>query len=250
MTSLHVDPTALPHRSVLTSVFERTISRQPTLTIPQAMATMEAQFMSIARAYGMDRMQQAYWRSIGYRPPIDASSGGTGTSGKGAADKSTGSDRLSGTALAAVITVPTVVVLLLLLLGVVWYTRHTQYRSMFGAVLPPGVSPYTTLLLTDIEDSTVLWERLEMEVMDAVVKIHHSVIRECAAKHRGYESGTEGDAFILAFWSPTDAVRFSMSAQQRLLGSDWPQQLLDQPCCKPAWVSLTPDSLEKAMQVG
>jgi class 3 adenylate cyclase len=48
----------------------------------------------------------------------------------------------------------------------------------------------TTLLLTDIQDSTTLWEVLPVEVMDAALKIHHNTIRKEILAHQGYESGT------------------------------------------------------------
>jgi class 3 adenylate cyclase len=48
----------------------------------------------------------------------------------------------------------------------------------------------TTLLLTDIQDSTPLWEELPSEIMDTALHMHHHVIRMEALAHKGYESGT------------------------------------------------------------
>jgi hypothetical protein len=36
-------------------------------------------------------------------------------------------------------------------------------------------------------------ESLPVDVMDAVVKLHHATIRQELLSHAGYESGTEGD---------------------------------------------------------
>lgn len=68
-----------------------------------------------------------------------------------------------------------------------------------GKLLAPGHGPATTLVVTDVQNSTLLWESLEVTVMDATLALHHSVLRTAAKENRGYESATEGDSFILAF---------------------------------------------------
>ncbi|GLI62352.1 hypothetical protein VaNZ11_004969 [Volvox africanus] len=119
-----------------------------------------------------------------------------------------------------------------LLLGamVLWgYARYRRLRAQARAArsAAPGAGPSTTLLVTDIQDSTVLWEGLPADVMDAAVKLHHRVIREQLLKHKGYESATEGDSFILAFGKPDRALSFSLAAQEALLRADWPTVLTD-----------------------
>ncbi len=48
--------------------------------------------------------------------------------------------------------------------------------------------------------------------------------------------GTEGDAFIIAFHSPQDAVRFATQVQLALLeAGEWPNELLAEPGCEPVW---------------
>ncbi|GIL58939.1 hypothetical protein Vafri_13943 [Volvox africanus] len=79
-----------------------------------------------------------------------------------------------------------------LLLGsmVLWgYARYRRLRARARAAhsAAPGSGPATTLLVTDIQDSTVLWEGLPADVMDAAVKLHHRVIREQLLKHKGYD---------------------------------------------------------------
>ena len=61
---------------------------------------------------------------------------------------------------------------------------HPQVRA-------PDVGPYTTLLVTDIENSTRLWESLPAEVMDAALEVHHRLLRGLLRNHLGYESYTE-----------------------------------------------------------
>ncbi|PNH00256.1 Adenylate cyclase, partial [Tetrabaena socialis] len=101
----------------------------------------------------------------------------------------------------------------------------------------PGASSKTTLLITDIEGSTQLWEELPAVVMGYALRLHHSCIRRILVRHRGYESATEGDSFVLAFFGPDAALAFAMEAQQELLGQDWPAQLLATEACAPFYTS-------------
>jgi class 3 adenylate cyclase len=95
---------------------------------------------------------------------------------------------------------------------------------------------YSTLHLRNIllplwgasyQGSTGLWEALSPEVMEAVLGVHHGTLQQLLEAHRGYESATEGDSFILAFHSPSDALAYAAAAQKALLKADWPQELLD-----------------------
>ncbi|KAL6764315.1 hypothetical protein V8C86DRAFT_2479502 [Haematococcus lacustris] len=115
--------------------------------------------------------------------------------------------------------------------------RRAQRRSLLGRVQAPAAGPGTTLLITDIQDSTVIWETLPADVTDQAVKLHHEVIRQSSLAHRGYECCTEGDSFILAFHTPNDAARFAVAAQAALVLAPWPQQLYELEVCKPVWVS-------------
>jgi class 3 adenylate cyclase len=72
-----------------------------------------------------------------------------------------------------------------------------------------------------------MWEKLPMALMEEVLRVHHVTLRSLLDKHNGYESATEGDSFILAFHSPSDALAYSIEAQQALLMATWPQQLLE-----------------------
>ncbi|EFJ41572.1 hypothetical protein VOLCADRAFT_98419 [Volvox carteri f. nagariensis] len=108
--------------------------------------------------------------------------------------------------------------------------RRRGRRSMGDAVKAPG-------------DSTRLWESLPAHVMDAALQIHHRVVRQTLLMHRGYESATEGDSFILAFKDALNAVAFCVQTQQTLLEATWPDELMEpvyppspeSPCCSPRW---------------
>ncbi|KAJ9511227.1 hypothetical protein QJQ45_017170, partial [Haematococcus lacustris] len=137
--------------------------------------------------------------------------------------------------------------LLLVGLGLFAWQRvvrlRRNHRSALGKLLPPGAGPDTTLVLTDVQDSTTLYECLPVEVMDACMRIAERIIRDLLAAHQGYESATEGDAFLCAFHSPLDAVLFCLKLQDALLHATWPQELLHcpgVPCCHPVTVSLSP----------
>lgn len=72
-----------------------------------------------------------------------------------------------------------------------------------------------TLVFTDIEGSTALWER-HRDNFKPVLEAHNQVIREAATRFGGYEVKTEGDAFFLVFPAATGALGFAMQAQQGL----------------------------------
>jgi hypothetical protein len=65
-----------------------------------------------------------------------------------------------------------------------------------------------------------------MALMEEVLRVHHTTLRSLLDKHNGYESATEGDSFILAFHSPSDALAYAIEAQQCLLAAAWPHDLL------------------------
>ncbi|KAL6754375.1 hypothetical protein V8C86DRAFT_2704942 [Haematococcus lacustris] len=101
----------------------------------------------------------------------------------------------------------------------------------------PGVGPHTCLLVTDIQDSTWLWDSLAPEVMNMALKLHNDCLRTLAADHQGYESVWEGDSFVIAFPHPALALRFAAAVQQALLLLDWPSALLATPPAAVLWMA-------------
>ena len=75
-----------------------------------------------------------------------------------------------------------------------------------------------TLVFTDIEGSTRLLEHLGTDGYRAALAEHRRVVREACARHDGYEVGTEGDSFFLAFASADAAVAAIGEAMQGLDG--------------------------------
>ncbi len=87
-----------------------------------------------------------------------------------------------------------------------------------SAQLPTGV---ITLIFTDIEGSTQLWER-QPEAFGAALAAHNKLVREVAAHWDGYEVKSQGDSFMLAFERVTSAIYCAIELQHQLKEADWP----------------------------
>ncbi|KAL3792439.1 hypothetical protein HJC23_001557 [Cyclotella cryptica] len=82
-----------------------------------------------------------------------------------------------------------------------------------------------TIVFTDVQGSTSLWEACPTDMKKAV-DIHDMIMRQCYTNHKGYEILTEGDAFFLAFHHPVDALAFALEAQLKLYKANWPPGIL------------------------
>jgi len=105
-----------------------------------------------------------------------------------------------------------------------WNTEsdaQSQSQTHIGAA-PTGT---VTLVFTDIEGSSALWENYG-EDFAPVLNLHQEIFRRSIALFNGYEVKTEGDAFMVAFAKPHQAVRFCMSVQTQLERAPWPHRLL------------------------
>src|ERR1700674_2915254 len=81
------------------------------------------------------------------------------------------------------------------------------------AELPTGT---VTLLFTDIEGSTRLWEAHAAAMRTALV-------RHCIGDHAGHVFKTGGDAFCAAFHTASDALAAALDAQRALHREPWPE---------------------------
>lgn len=88
-----------------------------------------------------------------------------------------------------------------------------------------GPTGFITVVFTDVESSTALWE-YSMEAMVNSIMIHNDVVRRCIKRHGGFEVKTEGDAFLIAFNDVKDAFNCVLEIQKDLLDADWPEELL------------------------
>ncbi len=78
-----------------------------------------------------------------------------------------------------------------------------------------------TLLFTDIEGSTRLWEA-EPEAMTRGLRRHDEILRSAIELAGGYVFKTVGDAFNAAFATAEAALDAAIAAQRALVGQDWP----------------------------
>jgi len=85
--------------------------------------------------------------------------------------------------------------------------------------LPTGT---VTLLFTDIEGSTQLWEA-HAAAMRAALARHDALLRHCIEDHDGHVFKTGGDAFCAAFHTAPDALAAALDAQRALHREPWPE---------------------------
>lgn len=86
------------------------------------------------------------------------------------------------------------------------------------AAAPGGT---VTLLFTDIEGSTRLWET-HGSAMRAALARHDALVRHCAGERQGHVFKAAGDAFCIAFHTATDALAAALDAQRALVREPWP----------------------------
>ncbi len=87
-----------------------------------------------------------------------------------------------------------------------------------AAAIPTGT---VTLLFTDVEGSTRLWEA-EPERMATALRRHDELLRTAIGQAGGYVFKTIGDAFCAAFATPQAALAAALAAQQTLAAETWP----------------------------
>jgi predicted ATPase/class 3 adenylate cyclase len=84
-------------------------------------------------------------------------------------------------------------------------------------MLPTGT---ITLLFTDIEGSTPLWEQIPTDMKLAVAQ-HHAILREVIEANGGQVFQILGDAFQAAFRLSTDGLCAAIQAQRVLQSKEW-----------------------------
>lgn len=86
--------------------------------------------------------------------------------------------------------------------------------------LPTGT---VTLLFTDIEGSTRLWDQ-HPDAMSTALERHDALMRSIIESSGGYVFKTVGDAFCAAFASAKEAVAAAGDAQRALHVESWPDE--------------------------
>ena len=85
----------------------------------------------------------------------------------------------------------------------------------------PAPDGTVTIMFSDIEDSTVLTERLGDDAWQELLRKHNALIREQLRAHDGYEVKTMGDGFMVAFRSARRGLDCAV-AIQRAFGTAFP----------------------------
>ncbi|HLY01864.1 MAG TPA: adenylate/guanylate cyclase domain-containing protein [Candidatus Cybelea sp.] len=88
---------------------------------------------------------------------------------------------------------------------------------------PPAAARPTgtvTFLFSDIEGSTVRWER-DREAMDVALARHDALMRAAMQTRGAYVFKTMGDAFCTAFATALDAIAAALDAQRALASEDF-----------------------------
>ena len=84
--------------------------------------------------------------------------------------------------------------------------------------LPSGT---VTLLFTDVEGSTRLWEA-ERDAMAAALRRHDEILRDAIEQVGGYVFKTVGDSFCAAFSAARAGLDAALTAQRSLAAQSWP----------------------------
>jgi len=71
------------------------------------------------------------------------------------------------------------------------------------------------LVFTDVEGSAALWER-DANAMRRALELHDSLLRRLLEEHGGYEVWAVGDAFLVAWQLPEEALRWCLDVQRAL----------------------------------
>ncbi len=83
--------------------------------------------------------------------------------------------------------------------------------------LPTGT---VTFLFTDIEGSTVRWER-HPDAMRAALARHDDLLRVAVESHGGHVFKTVGDAFCAVFATAAGGLAAAVAAQRAVMAEDW-----------------------------
>jgi class 3 adenylate cyclase len=78
----------------------------------------------------------------------------------------------------------------------------------------PAPDGTVTIMFSDIEDSTVLTERLGDQAWQDLLRKHNALIRQQLQAHGGYEVKTMGDGFMVAFQSAKKGLDCAVAIQR------------------------------------
>eukprot|EP01089_Gocevia_fonbrunei_P020097 TRINITY_DN7356_c0_g4_i1.p1 TRINITY_DN7356_c0_g4~~TRINITY_DN7356_c0_g4_i1.p1 ORF type:complete len:444 (-),score=134.80 TRINITY_DN7356_c0_g4_i1:3-1334(-) len=103
--------------------------------------------------------------------------------------------------------------------------ENQKAKKSDAADAPQGI---VTLAFTDVQGSTTQWE-MHPDVMAHSLSLHNDLMRSKIKEFEGYEVKVEGDAFMVAFSSTLNAVKWAIDVQEKLLEVNWPEECLKHP---------------------
>ncbi|HEY6103422.1 MAG TPA: adenylate/guanylate cyclase domain-containing protein, partial [bacterium] len=89
--------------------------------------------------------------------------------------------------------------------------------------MPDRPTGRVTFFFTDIEGSTHLLQHLGDDRYAQVLAEQRQIMRASFEAWRGYEFHTEGDAFLVAFWTAADAIGAATEVLRALAVHPWPE---------------------------
>jgi class 3 adenylate cyclase len=92
--------------------------------------------------------------------------------------------------------------------------------AMSGAAMSGAPSGTVTLLFTDVEGSTRLWDT-ERDAMAASLRRHDEILRDAIQQAGGYVFKTAGDSFCAAFSAARAGLDAALAAQRNLAAQSW-----------------------------
>ena len=87
--------------------------------------------------------------------------------------------------------------------------------------LPSGTA---TLLFTDIEDSSRLWDTNRSDMAIALTR-HNEILKAAIDEAGGHVVKDKGDGFFAVFADAVAAIRCVTSSQRTLLSAGWPEPI-------------------------
>jgi hypothetical protein len=169
-------------------------------------ANLAAEYDAIlARSGPIDDIRVSLWAGLGIRQmatPPSPPRGDAGQSPPCQDDGNTGGVKHVGVIVG--VTIAVIALLTALLTAAFFFMRRFKLPlfgrcsklplfgrrstfSRFGRDWIPAAGEDSTLVVTDIMDSTALWEMLDAGGMSRAVATHHLVVRKALAKFHGYE---------------------------------------------------------------
>jgi eukaryotic-like serine/threonine-protein kinase len=88
---------------------------------------------------------------------------------------------------------------------------QSEHPDLASVAAPDGS---ITVLVSDIEDSTALNERVGDAAWIEALRHHNAMMRAHIAAHRGHEVKTFGDAFMVVFADPVEALQCAVDIQR------------------------------------